>query len=171
LKIVLVGYMGSGKSTVGGELALNQKSVFLDLDAYIENREGLTIAKIFEQQGELYFRKKEGEYLKEILSLESDVVLATGGGAPCYGHNMNEILKATKNVFYLKLSLPFLVNRLAEEKEQRPLINNIVREELPEFIGKHLFERSFYYNQANTSILCDDKTPQEIVRIITENLV
>ena len=84
---------------------------------------------------------------------------------------MEEILKATKHVIYLKLSLSLLVNRLSIEKEQRPLIKNISEDALPEFIGKHLFERSFFYNKANTVIDGNHKTPKDIVEQISENLI
>jgi len=171
LKIVLVGYMGSGKSTIGLALADVLKLEFLDLDSYIETQEGLSIPEIFLKHGELYFRKKEGAYLKEILTTKTNFVLATGGGTPCYGINMKEILEATANVFYLKLSLSSLVMRLKSEKEHRPLIKNVADEELTEFIGKHLFERSYYYNQAEKAILCDNQLPAEIVKMLASQLV
>ncbi len=171
LKVVLVGYMGSGKSTIGVALSEHLKCAFLDLDSYIEKAEGLSIAEIFAQHGEIYFRKKEFEYLKEILVNRDNFVLATGGGTPCYGLNMKEIIANTPNVFYLKLSLPLLVDRLSREKEHRPMIKNIPNQELPEFIGKHLFERSFFYNQAPTTIRTDGRKPQEIAALISEKLV
>ena len=171
LKIVLLGYMGSGKSTVGAALSQYLKMEFIDLDSYIEGREGKTISEIFSEHSELYFRKKEGEYLSDILTNRENFILATGGGTPCYGNNIKHVLNASANVFYLKLSLPYLVNRLAKEKEHRPLIKNISEEELTDFIGKHLFERSHYYCQANTIVNCDDKTPQETVELILDKLV
>ena len=171
LKIILVGYMGSGKSTVGKALAQFQKIEFIDLDSYIETQEGITIPEIFSTHGEIYFRKKEGEYLKEILAKKEDLILATGGGTPCYGFNLKEMLAATPNVCYLKLSLPNLVGRLAKEKEHRPLIQNIPEDELIEFIGKHLFERSFFYNQAPLKVTCDTYSPEEIAQKILQSLV
>ncbi len=163
MKIVLVGYMGSGKSTIGKLLADNLNYEFIDLDKYIESSEKMKIPKIFESKGEIYFRKKEFEYLNEILDTKDDFVLSTGGGTPCYGENMNAILLATSNVFYLKVSIAGLINRLISEKEHRPLISNIPNEELPEFIGKHLFERSYFYSRANHNLLCDENSKEELV--------
>ena len=99
MKIVLLGYMGSGKTTIGMKLAEFLDFDFLDLDHYIEEAEGVSIAEIFQSKGEIYFRKKEHDYLKKILSNKKDFVLSTGGGTPCYGVNMDVILNGTKNVF------------------------------------------------------------------------
>lgn len=171
MKIVLLGYMGSGKSTVGKILAANLKVDFLDLDDYIIKSEGAAIRDIFKDKGELYFRKKENEYLKEVLTGDNDLVLSTGGGTPCYGNNMQVIQENTSNAFYLKTSIKDLVKRLSKEKEYRPLIKNIPNEDLPEFIGKHLFERSFFYAKANHAILGDGKTPIDIAKEIEQLLI
>ena len=171
MKIVLIGYMGSGKTTIGKLVAKQLKIKFLDLDEYIEKAEGKTIAQIFLDRGELYFRKKEFFYLNEILTSNSSFLLSTGGGTPCYGNNMEAIIKATKNNLYLKISLNELVNRLSKGKAHRPLIANIQDIALPEFIGKHLFERSFYYNQAEVKISCDDKSPEELAAEILKGLI
>lgn len=171
MKIVLVGYMGSGKSTIGKLVAKQLKINFLDLDKYIEKAEGKTIAQIFSDKGELYFRKKEFFYLNEVLTSNTSFLLSTGGGTPCYGNNMEAIIKATKNNVYLKVSLHELVDRLSKEKSHRPLIANIGNTALPEFIGKHLFERSFYYNQAEIKISCDNKSPEELAAEIEKGLI
>jgi shikimate kinase len=171
VKIVLVGYMGSGKTTLGRLLSKQLKIKFLDLDDNIEKGESRSIANIFEDKGEIYFRKKESEYLNQILETKDSFILSTGGGTPCYGSNMTDILKATENVFYVKVSIPELVRRLSNEKASRPLISNFTKEELPEFIGKHLFERSYYYNMANYKITTDDKTPEETIQEIINCLV
>lgn len=171
VKIVLVGYMGSGKSTLGRLLAKLLKIKFLDLDDCIENSEEKTIATIFKDKGEIYFRKKENEYLKKILNTESSFILSTGGGTPCYGSNMQDILKATENTFYMKVSIPELVRRLSSEKALRPLIKNFSEEELPEFIGKHLFERSFFYNMSKNKIAAEGKPLEVIVQEMKELLV
>ena len=171
MKIVLVGYMGSGKTTIGKLVAKRLKIKFLDLDEYIEKAEKQTIAQLFLNKGELYFRKKEFFYLNEILSSDSNFLLSTGGGTPCYGANMNAITDATRNSVYLKVSLDELVRRLSTEKAQRPLIKDIANAELTEFIGKHLFERSFYYNQANITMSSKEKTPEEVANELLKRLV
>lgn len=171
MKIVLVGYMGSGKSTIGKLLAGNLDYDFIDLDDYIASSENMEIPKIFESKGEIYFRKKEYEYLNEILNTKDNFVLSTGGGTPCYGENMNAILEVTPNVFYLKVSIAGLINRLLSGKEHRPLIADIPNEELPEFVSKHLFERSYFYSQANHKLLCDENSKEELVLEIEALLV
>ncbi len=163
--------MGSGKTTLGRLLSKQLKIKFLDLDDNIEKGESRSIANIFKDKGELYFRKKESEYLNQILETKDPFIVSTGGGTPCYGSNMTNILKATENVFYVKVSIPELVRRLSTEKASRPLISNFTEKELPEFIGKHLFERSYYYNMANYKITTDDKTPEKTIQEIINCLV
>jgi shikimate kinase len=162
MKIVLVGYMGSGKSTVGKLLAKDLNLGFLDLDTYMEERLQSSVPTIFKEKGEIYFRKMEHLYLKEIMEERENFVLSTGGGTPCYSGNMETILEGTNHVFYLKLSITGLVQRLIPEMEGRPLVQNLSLEELPEFIGKHLFERNPFYAMANHTIHCDGKDPKEI---------
>jgi shikimate kinase len=162
MKVVLIGYMGSGKTTVGRLLAEEINIEFIDLDDYIEARLNEKIARIFETKGELYFRKKESELLNEILDEDRDLVIALGGGTPCYGINMDTILDKTPLVFYLKLSVASLIERLHKEKEDRPLIAHLKDSDLPEFIGKHLFERGVYYSRANYTIVGDNKLPEEV---------
>lgn len=154
MKIVLIGYMGSGKTSIGQKLAEVLKLSFKDLDAEIEKEEGISIPEIFSKKGEIYFRKLESHILKKILGQDDNFVLATGGGTPCYGDTMSFIATQKDVVtIYLKLPLEVLVSRLLLEKDQRPLISHLKsEEELKDFIRKHLFERSFYYNQATIII-------------------
>jgi shikimate kinase len=163
MKIVLVGYMGSGKSTVGKLLAKDLNLAFLDLDNYMEQKLQKSIPAIFKEKGEIYFRKMEHLLLKEVMKDKENFVLSTGGGTPCYSGNMETILEGTNDVFYLKLSIMALVQRLTPEMAGRPLIQNLSQEELPEFIGKHLFERNPFYAMANHVINCDGKDSSEIV--------
>lgn len=171
--IVLIGYMGSGKSTIGKELATALKYSFLDLDAYISDKEEKSISEIFKTKGEIYFRKKETEYLTEILNSSKNLVLGLGGGTPCYGENMKLMVEHPNlKSFYLKLSIPLLTTRLFLERENRPLISSINSEDdLMEFIGKHLFERSHYYSQAQYTLNTDHKTPQEVLEELLVYLI
>lgn len=168
MSIVLIGYMGSGKSTIGKKLAEIVKFKLIDLDDYIQERENMSIPQLFESKGEIYFRKKEHLYLEEVLQ-QKDIILSLGGGTPCYGSNMDVILNTEgAQSVYLKSSIPNLVRRLTPEKSQRPLIAHLkTDEELTEFIGKHLFERSFYYNQSNHTIITDDKS----IDVLAEEIV
>jgi shikimate kinase len=170
MKIVLVGYMASGKSSVGKVLADNFGYSFIDLDEYIEYKEAASITEIFTQKGEIYFRIKEIEYLKEILSLEKNIILSVGGGAPGYGENM-KLINDTATALYLKASIKTLVDRLNKEKKNRPLVANLSLEKMSEFIGKHLFERAYFYEQAKFIVKIDDRTIEEIVEEIKTKLV
>lgn len=163
MKIVLIGYMASGKSTVGKELSKKIYIPFIDLDNFIEEGEGKSVSKIFEENGEIYFRKKEHEYLKQLLDSEDNFVLSLGGGTPCYAGNMDMVLNSDTTSIYLKASLKTLYNRLQKQKATRPLVASISDEKLSEFIAKHLFERRFYYEKANFNLKIDDKKVSDII--------
>lgn len=163
--VVLIGYMASGKSTLGNILADKLNYEFIDLDDYIEKEEKSTVSNIFKLKGEIYFRKMETHYLKELLSGSNNLVLSLGGGTPCYSQNMDVILN-TKNVksVYLKASIPTLIARLKNEKNNRPLIAHIETDDLlKEFIGKHLFERSQFYSLAHVTVTTDNKLTKDII--------
>ena len=115
-KIILLGYMGSGKSTIGKLLAHSLALPFEDLDDFITRKEGKEISEIFAQKGEIYFRKQELAYLKELLSSPSPMVIALGGGTPCYGKAMELVRAASPYSFYLQLPPPVLRARLLPEK-------------------------------------------------------
>ncbi len=170
--VVLLGYMASGKSAIGRILAEKLNYTFIDLDDYIEEKENTTISNIFKSKGEIYFRKRESRYLKSIIDNETKIVLSLGGGTPCYGNNM-DILKKSNNAtsVYLKASIPSLVARLENEKNKRPLIAHLKSEKaLVEFIGKHLFERSQFYNQADRTVNTDNKSKTEILKELVAKL-
>lgn len=164
MNIVLMGYMGCGKSKVGNCLASRLAMEYLDLDAYIEGKEGCTISQLFSEKGELYFRKKERACLIECLKTKQNTILALGGGTPCFSGNI-EVITKTQDIqsVYLKTGIPILVERLFEERKKRPLIAHLeTKDLLADFIGKHLFERSCYYHQAMYSVTTDYKTPTRI---------
>ena len=170
--LVLIGYMASGKSTIGEKLAKKLNYNFMDLDDFIENKENDTVSNIFKNKGEIYFRKQETIYLKELLQNQSNIILSVGGGTPCYANNMELILNEDNvKSIYLKASIPNLVDKLINKKSKRPLIAHIeTEEELTEFVAKHLFERIQYYNQAEIQIITDNKTKKEIVEDIVLEL-
>ena len=164
--------MGSGKSSVANSLSKQLNLVSKDLDREIERIENKSITELFSERGEIYFRKKEAELLQTLLAEPSSMVLALGGGTPCYGTIMQD-LNANDAVItvYLKLSLDALTERLFQEKEKRPLIAHLqTKELLNDFIRKHLFERSYYYNQASIIIDTDGKQIDEISRAILAQL-
>ena len=162
-KIILLGYMGSGKSTIAQKLALSLNLPFIDLDQYIEQNENVSIKKLFESNKEIKFRKLEHQYLKELLANNDSFVLSLGGGTPCYANN--HLLLQGDNItsVYLKASIETLTNRLKHEKDSRPLLANQPDDELSEFIAKHLFERSYFYTHAKHTIKVDGKSVETIV--------
>jgi len=171
MTIILIGYMGSGKSVVGKKLSDVLGYDFIDFDDYIQKKEGKTIKEIFNGRGELYFRKMESKYVQEVLS-NPNTVISLGGGTPCYGNNMN-LIRSIKNAssVYLKTSVLVLSKRLFPERNQRPLISQIEnKEKLTEFIAKHLFERTPYYTKSDITVNTDDKTIDEIVETIVMKL-
>ena len=142
----------------------------MDLDKIIEEKTNLSINQIFEQHGEIYFRKLEHDVFVELLNSPENLIIGLGGGTPCYANN-HELLKAD-NVFsiYLKASIETLFNRLVVNKSKRPLIADKNEEEMKEFIAKHLFDRSFYYNHAQHKVVVDGKTVEETVADILDIL-
>ena len=164
MKIILLGYMGSGKTTIGIQLARKLFLNFTDLDDFIEEKEQQSIKEIFKQKGEIYFRKIEHKYLKQFINENESYILSLGGGTPCYAGNLDLILKNKKSLsFYLRGSIPTLFKRLSENKFKRPLISDLSDDQLTEYIAKHLFERSLFYDKATHKISIDNKEIQEIV--------
>ncbi len=171
--ISLLGYMGSGKSHVAKSLAEKLSKKNIDLDDEISFRLNLSIPEIFNQKGEIYFRKQERMVLQELLHTENDIVLSLGGGTPCYYDNIELINQHTESIFLLT-SGQILAQRILKEKETRPLLARITPDELPEYIAKHLFERNSFYSKAkhviNTDNLSADKVAEEIIRLLPHHL-
>lgn len=160
--------MGSGKSTVGQHLANVLNIPFYDLDQEIEKELKNTIPEIFKDKGEIFFRKTEYEVLVSRLENTNNYVLALGGGTPCYGNVMQLINKRNDVVsIFLHMPVKELTERLFSEKTKRPLIAHLeTKEELNDFIRKHIFERNFYYNQADSKVQANatiEKIVSEIV--------
>ena len=170
MNIILTGYMGSGKTEIGAKLSKKLRMKYIDLDKYIEKREGSSITKIFEKKGDIYFRIIESKYLHLIVK-EDDIILSLGGGTPCY-HENHKIFNSDNNIsFYLKYSRKNLSKRLFAIKKNRPLISQFKSEDkLLEFVSKHLFEREYYYSMAKNTINCDYKSIDQISKQIIETL-
>ncbi|MDC6466159.1 shikimate kinase [Flavobacteriaceae bacterium] len=166
--IFLIGYMGAGKSAIGKSLSKNNGYKFYDLDKYIEEKERRKISEIFNQNNEVYFRKIENSYLKEISLIKENKIISTGGGTPCFQNNF-EIIDNLPNSLsvYLKASVETLMARLKDSIEERPLISSLQDPlQLKEFITKHLFERSFYYEKSKFKVKTDDLDINTIVNLI-----
>lgn len=169
-KILIVGYMGSGKSVIGKMLAERLKIKFYDLDDLIENRLQISISEIFNQKGEIFFRKIEHQTFSELMTNDQNFVLSLGGGTPCYANN--HLLLSGENVksIYLNASIETLFNRLFLERKNRPLIAHLDDEDFKEYIAKHLFDRSYFYNQASHKVMVNDKTAFKITSEIIDLL-
>ena len=162
-KIILLGYMGCGKSTIAKLLANSTSFSYLDLDEIIEKNENASVKNIFSEKGEIYFRKLEHQILKKLINNQESFILSLGGGTPCYSNN-HEFLKSSNVIsIYLKASVETLYDRLLYSNSERPLIANKNPEEMKEFIAKNLFDRSYYYNQAQFKISVDGKSSEEII--------
>jgi len=145
-RIFLVGFMGSGKSTLGKRLKTEMDWEFIDLDDYFEERFHTTIKEYFSDEGETAFRRAEQQMLLEVINKER-LIIATGGGTPCYFDNM-ELMNANGLSIYIKLPVDTLVGRLSGPKQLRPLVSGKSGEELTLFISQKLAEREPYYSKA-----------------------
>ena len=162
MRIALVGYMGSGKSTIAKLLSERMSIPFIDLDELIEKREGKTIAALFSEKGEAYFRQLESDALREILAQNRPFILATGGGTPCFLDHMRQLNERCHTV-YLRCSAQMIQMRIAHTAETRPLLYQNIGE-----IEKHLLEREMTYSQAHF-IVSGELPPSELVGIIAGN--
>ena len=161
MKIILLGYMGSGKTTLAKALAAAKNIPFIDLDDYIAVQENMPIQEIFATKGEIYFRKKEAFYLQQLLAQKDNFILSLGGGTPCFGNNMALIQQAPNTLsVYLKYQPISLAQRLAKDID-RPLLKGVQKEDLEDFIRKHLFERTPFYRQATHTLTMDGLTQEE----------
>ncbi|WP_281228341.1 shikimate kinase [Flavobacterium aquiphilum] len=165
-KIILLGYMGCGKSTIAQKLSGIVSIPYVDLDEFIEKNEKMSIKQIFENFGEIHFRKLEHKYFLELLNTPEQNIIGLGGGTPCYANNHELLIGDNVVSIYLKASVETLFERLVSNKSKRPLIADKSEEEMKEFIAKHLFDRSFYYNHAQHKVTVDDKTIEETVNDI-----
>jgi len=158
-RIILIGYMGAGKTTVGKALAQELGITFYDLDWYISSRMRKTIAQIFEERGEDGFRQIERNMLHEVAEFE-DVVISCGGGTPCFFDNI-DYMNQQAPVVYLKAEPEVLYKHLAMSKNDRPLLRGKSQEELISFIREQLEKRNPFYSKARYTLdvsLMDDYT-------------
>lgn len=157
MKIYLVGMPGSGKSTLGEQLARALDAQFLDLDTEIEKKEGKSIPQIFLEHGENYFRIVEAEKLRELAGSDNSFVLATGGGAPCFYNGMDTLNETGISVF-LNVPISELIRRVSKNKD-RPLLAN---EDIEKKMQTLLEKRLPVYKKA--SIVVDNPTLDSVLR-------
>lgn len=166
-KIIILGYMGAGKSTISQKLAQELNIPCYDLDHEIEKQEQQSISTLFAAKGELFFRKLEHQIFHQILNKEERAVISLGGGTPCYANNHEVLQRKDVQSFYLKASIQTLTERLEKEKEHRPMLQTNTEDTLETYIAKHLFDRSYFYYQAKHIIPVDTKPIEQIVKEIT----
>jgi shikimate kinase len=167
-RIVLIGYMGSGKTTVGKALAKEIGLPFYDLDWYIESRMRKKVSQIFAERGEEGFRQIERNMLHEVAEFE-DVVISCGGGTPCFFDNM-EYLNQQGQVVYLRCEPEVLRQHLLMGKGDRPLLKGKTPDELIQFIREQLEKREPFYSKANYTLDVSLMDNYEKIKITIEKL-
>lgn len=169
MNIYLLGFMGAGKTTIGKKLAAKLNYKFVDLDEYIEEKQKLSIPKIFQKHGENKFREYEKEALNETFEFKNTII-STGGGAPCFFDNIEQINKNATSI-YLKFPAEILASRIKSDSlNERPLAKQKNREELIQFTKEKLEEREKYYSQAKIIISEPRLKPNELVNLILKKL-
>ena len=163
VRIIIVGYMGSGKTTVGKALSKDLGIPFYDLDWYIESRMRKTVAQIFAERGEEGFRKIEHNMLHEVAEFEN-VIISCGGGTPCFFDNM-DYMNGQGETVYLQASPDVLYNHLKMGKTERPLLKNKTPEEMQVFIAEQLEKREPYYSKAKHTLTVDLLENYEKIKI------
>jgi shikimate kinase len=164
MKIFLIGYMGSGKTTAGKKLASRLGYTFIDHDELLVQKMGKSIQDIFDEEGEDKFRELEHHMLVSLMA-KDNVVISTGGGTPCHYENM-DLMNRNGLTIYLKMSAETLVNRLRNAKTDRPLISGKSAEELYSFIVTHLENREPFYAEAQYKVKAKDLNIDELADFI-----
>lgn len=166
MRIYLIGFMGAGKSFWGRQLSQHFQAPFFDLDDFIVQQENKTINSIFETQGEQHFRLLEKNALIELSEKHNDLILATGGGTPCYHNNIHYMNQMGKTI-WLNPPIETLVNRLSKEKDHRPLLRNLDNDSLKSFIHEKLASRIHFYQQSQVEINDDASlTIDKLIKLI-----
>lgn len=164
MRIFLIGYMGCGKSTMGSNLSQILDLTFIDLDTYIEEKYLKTVPQIFEQEGEAAFRQKEQASLKEVAQFD-DVIVATGGGAPCFFDNI-EVMNNAGLCVFLDIDTDELADRLIHSKTERPLIIGKSPEQLIDFIESMMQKRRPFYEKAKYILKGKEIMPEQVIALI-----
>jgi shikimate kinase len=151
MKIFLIGFMASGKTTLGSELAEMMGFQFIDLDDFLEAKYKKSIKILFEIEGEEQFRLLENEALREVAAMDGDIVVASGGGTSCF-YNSIDFMNKHGITVYIKVEVAELLARLIDSKKNRPLLWGKTPEELNEYIIRVLDERQKYYERARLTV-------------------
>lgn len=157
MRIYLIGYMGSGKSSMGKKLALRMGYTFVDMDNLIEAQQKQSVSDIFAEQGEAAFRQLERFVLHQTF-LQDNIVVSTGGGAPAYFDNL-PLMQKNGLTIYLKAEPGVLISRVQANLSSRPLLAGMDAEGLMSFVQKQLSQRAPFYEQAQLHVEAKDLTP------------
>lgn len=164
MKLFLIGMMGSGKSYWAQHLADESNIDWMDLDAEIEKETSQTIKEIFETEGEAFFRNKERDALHNLSSFQN-IIVATGGGTPCFHNNM-QWMNEHGTTIWIDEPIDILVQRLTPEKAHRPLIKNLNDDELATFLSNKLKERTPFYSQAKFRLSSETLSADKLLEIL-----
>jgi len=164
MRIFLIGYMGCGKTTMGRELASVLNLTFIDLDTFLEEKYFRTIPQIFAEEGEEGFRIKERKVLEEVSNFD-DVVVATGGGAPCFFDNI-DLMNSAGSCIFLDVDVNSLVERLIHAKTERPLIKGKTPDQLHTFIEGMLEKRRPFYEKARYILKGSEIKPGQVIELL-----
>lgn len=155
MRIFLIGFMGAGKTHWGKQVANRMGLPFYDLDELVVAHEGKSIADIFTENGEEYFRMCEKQMLEELVEKEDSMIISCGGGTPCFFNNI-DFMKRYGIVVWLNTHVEVILQRLMKERMHRPLLKDIKDEDLRNHIIRKLNERRMYYEQADVIIDKED---------------
>jgi len=165
MQIFLIGFMGCGKSAIGKQLADKLGFDFIDLDPLIEKENQLPISEIFQIEGEDKFRELEHNCLKDVSTTlnmnNKNTIISTGGGTPCFYDNM-ELMNKSGITIYLQMSAKYLLKRLRNEKNTRPLIKGLRDEKLKDYIQENLKQREPHYLQARHTVNAEN--PEDVLK-------
>lgn len=166
MRIFLIGMMGSGKTTLGRQLAERLGYTFVDLDEYLVQQQGQSIANIFERQGQEHFRRLERQALEEVVQKYANAVISTGGGAPCFFNNIGFINQNGTSI-YLNVPIKQLTQRLLTQGlHERPLLVGKSPAELNSFLTETLSHRKQFYERATYTVAGANATTESLLRLL-----
>lgn len=165
MRVFLIGFMASGKSTVGKKLANKIALPFIDLDDYIEGKYNTTIRELMNDRGQDIFREIERDSLNSVIKENKSAIISTGGGTPCYFDNM-ERMKSTGETIYIEVDIPIIVDRLMHSKKERPLVLGKTKEDLSSYVKDLLEKRDAFYKQAKYIVNGKSLKLEELISLI-----
>jgi shikimate kinase len=163
----LVGLMGSGKTYWGNIISKNKEIVFLDMDELIEADLGMSVANIFSQFGETFFREKEAALIKQLVTTKHHTIIATGGGTPCFYNNM-DLMNKNGITVWLNESADILNHRIKQSKLQRPLVSNLQDAEIQPYLETLLKSRLQVYSKCKYHLTGTEINKTNLLKIINE---